>query len=60
MTRVINACPRHGPLFQARIGLGLYREAFNARMREGRLGHVGLLESASMIFQTLVKNLTKH
>lgn len=58
VTRVINASTRRGP-FQAKIGSGLTAEQFNAKMAEGRMGHVGVPESTAMIFDTLGKNLVK-
>jgi 4-hydroxy-tetrahydrodipicolinate reductase len=58
VTRVINATRRRGP-FQAKIGSGMTVEAFNAKMAEGRMGHVGLPESTAMIFDTLGKKLVK-
>ena len=44
VTRIINASVRRGP-FQAKIGSGMTVEAFEAKMAEGRMGHVGLPES---------------
>jgi len=58
VTRVINATQRRGP-FQAKIGAGMTVDAFNAKMAEGRMGHVGLPESTAMIFDTLGKKLVK-
>lgn len=58
VSRVINASTRRGP-FQAKIGCGLSAEQFNARMAEGRMGHVGIPESVAMIFDTLGKTLVK-
>lgn len=58
VTRVINATKRRGP-FQAKIGSGMTVDAFNAKMAEGRMGHVGLPESTAMIFDTLGKKLVK-
>jgi len=58
VTRVINATKRRGP-FQAKIGSGLTAEQFNAKMAEGRMGHVGIPESTGMIFDTLGKKLVK-
>lgn len=57
--RVINASTRRGP-FQKKIGCGLSVEEFQARMAAGRMGHVGLPESAGMIFDTLSKKLVKY
>jgi 4-hydroxy-tetrahydrodipicolinate reductase len=59
VTRVINASLRRGP-FQAKIGSGMTVEAFEARMAEGRMGHVGLPESVGMVFDTLGKELTAY
>ena len=56
VTRVINASKRRGP-FQAKIGSGMTVDAFNAKMAEGRMGHVGIPESIAMIFDTLGKEL---
>jgi 4-hydroxy-tetrahydrodipicolinate reductase len=56
VTRVINASLRRGP-FQAKIGSGMTVEGFAAEMAKGRMGHVGLPESAAMIIDTLGKNL---
>ncbi len=58
VTRVINASKRRGP-FQAKIGSGMTIEEFNAKMAEGRMGHVGLPESTAMLFDTLGKNLMR-
>ncbi len=58
VTRVINATKRRGP-FQAKIGCGLTAEQFNAKMAEGRMGHVGIPESTAMIFNTLGKELVR-
>ncbi|HSJ56305.1 MAG TPA: dihydrodipicolinate reductase [Anaerolineae bacterium] len=59
ITRVVNASTRRGP-FQAKIGSGMTVEAFNAKMAEGRMGHVGLPESIGMIFDTLGKGLARY
>jgi len=58
VTRVINASRRRGP-FQAKIGSGMSVDAFNAKMAEGRMGHVGMPESVAMIFDTLGKRLVR-
>jgi len=58
VTRVINASKRRGP-FQAKIGSGMTVDAFNAKMAEGRMGHVGLPESAAMLCDTLGKKLVR-
>jgi 4-hydroxy-tetrahydrodipicolinate reductase len=57
--RVINASLRRGP-FQAKIGSGMTVEAFEAKMAQGRIGHVGLPESMDMVFDTLGKELTNY
>lgn len=57
--RVINASTRRGP-FQAKIGSGMTVEEFNAKMEAGRMGHVGLTESISMLFDTLGKKLARY
>jgi hypothetical protein len=59
VTRVINASTRRGP-FQAKIGSGMTVEAFQAKMAEGRMGHVGLPESVGMVFHTLGKKLARY
>jgi 4-hydroxy-tetrahydrodipicolinate reductase len=59
VTRVINASERRGP-FQAKIGSGMTVADFNAKMAEGRMGHVGLPESIGMIFDTLGKDLANY
>jgi 4-hydroxy-tetrahydrodipicolinate reductase len=59
VTRIINASTRRGP-FQAKIGSGLTVEAFNAKMAEGRMGHVGLPESVHMVIDTLGHTLTRY
>lgn len=58
VTRVINASKRRGP-FQAKIGSGMSVDAFNAKMAEGRMGHVGLPESVAMLFDTLGRKLVR-
>jgi 4-hydroxy-tetrahydrodipicolinate reductase len=58
VTRVINASQRRVP-FQAKIGAGMTVDDFNAEMAKGRMGHVGLPESAAMIFDTLGKDLVE-
>jgi 4-hydroxy-tetrahydrodipicolinate reductase len=59
VTRVINASTRRGP-FQAKIGSGMTVDAFNTKMAEGRMGHVGLPESVDMVFHTLGKKLERY
>lgn len=56
--RLMNASKRRGP-FQKKIGSGMTVEQFNAEMKKGRMGHVGLPESVGMIFDTLGKKLVK-
>ncbi len=56
--RVQNASKRRGP-FQAKIGSGLTVEEFSQKMATGRMGHVGLPESAGMVFHTLGKKLVR-
>ncbi len=46
--RVLNAATRRGA-FQRKIGAGLSREEFEDLRRGGRMGHVGLAESAHML-----------
>lgn len=48
VTRVVDAARRRGPL-RAKVGAGLSREEFEAGVAEGKLGHVGLSESAAII-----------
>jgi hypothetical protein len=59
VTRAMNASLRRGP-FQAKIGSGLTVEVFQARMAEGRMGHVGLPESMGMLFDTLGRRLVRY
>jgi len=54
----MNATNRRGP-FQKKIGAGMTVDEFNARMAQGRMGHVGLRESVGMIFDTLGWELTR-
>ncbi|CAN5650373.1 hypothetical protein BH23CHL7_BH23CHL7_01930 [soil metagenome] len=48
VTRVVDAARRRGPL-QSKVGAGLSRAAFDELAAAGRLGHVGLRESAAML-----------
>ncbi|MGC8959971.1 MAG: dihydrodipicolinate reductase [Chloroflexia bacterium] len=57
--RVINASARRGP-FQKKIGSGMTVEEFQAQVQAGRLGHVGLWESAGMVMHTLGKRLERY
>jgi hypothetical protein len=59
VTRAMNASVRRGP-FQAKIGSGMSVEAFNAKMAQGRMGHVGLPESMGMLFETLGRKLARY
>ncbi len=54
-----NASKRRGP-FQTKIGSGMTVEQFKTRMAEGRMGHVGLVESVGMTFHTLGKKLVRY
>ena len=59
--RVVNAATRRGPL-QKKIGSGLAPEEFEKMFQEGRAGHAGLKESASLIAHCLgwkITNLTE-
>jgi hypothetical protein len=46
--RVVDAARRRGPL-RAKVGAGLDPETFRNGVAAGRLGHVGLAESAAMV-----------
>jgi hypothetical protein len=59
ITRVINASTRRGP-FQAKIGSGMTVADFEAKMAQGRMGHVGLPESVGMVFDTLGRKLARY
>jgi len=50
--REVDAALRREPL-QRKIGAGLSRDQFNALVTQGRIGHVGLVESAAMVAQIL-------
>lgn len=56
--RVVDATRRRAP-FQAKIGCGLTADEFRGRIAAGRMGHVGLAESAAMIFDTLGRRLVR-
>lgn len=56
--RVVNASTRRAP-FQAKIGSGLTVEEFRSRVEAGRMGHVGLRESAGMILEGLGMQLVR-
>jgi len=59
VTRAQNASLRRGP-FQAKVGSGMTVTAFMAKMAEGHMGHVGLVQSMGMLFQTLGKELVRY
>jgi len=59
VTRRMNASFRRGP-FQAKIGTGMSVDAFNAKMAEGHMGHVGLPQSMGMVFDTLGRKMTRY
>jgi len=59
IARIQNASLRRGP-FQKKIGSGLTKEQFKAAMAQGRMAHVGLVQSVGMIFNTLGKKLVKY
>ncbi len=59
VTRAMNASLRRGP-FQAKIGSGMTVEAFQAKMAQGRMGHVGLPESMGMLFEALGRQLARY
>jgi hypothetical protein len=48
VTRVVDAAKRRGPL-RAKVGAGMTPEEFAAGVASGKLGHVGLSESAAII-----------
>ena len=50
--RVVNAATRREPL-QRKVGAGLEVEEFRSLVRQGKLGHVGLLESIALIAEAL-------
>jgi 4-hydroxy-tetrahydrodipicolinate reductase len=52
VTRVVNASLRRQPL-QKKIGSGLEPERFRALFKEGKMGHVGLVESLALVAHTL-------
>jgi 2,4-diaminopentanoate dehydrogenase len=58
VTRTQNASNRRGP-FQAKIGSGMTVDEFRAKMAAGRMGHVGLVESAGMVLSTLGKQMVR-
>lgn len=50
--RVVDASTRREPL-QRKVGAGMTAEEFESAARSGRLGHIGLVESAQMIADVL-------
>jgi len=46
--RIVDAATRRGPL-QLKVGAGIRVDEFEARRAAGRIGHVGLIESAAML-----------
>lgn len=52
ITRVVNASLRRLPL-QKKIGSGLAPDEFRALFREGKMGHVGLVESLALVAHSL-------
>lgn len=50
--RVVDASTRREPL-QKKVGAGLSLEEFRRRVKEGRLGHVGLVESVALLADCL-------
>lgn len=50
--RVVDAAARRLP-FQRKVGVGMTRDAFEAAVAAGQIGHVGLAESAAMIAAAL-------
>jgi 4-hydroxy-tetrahydrodipicolinate reductase len=57
--RVVDAAKRRGPL-RKKVGEGLSVEEFRAGVKEGRIGHVGLRESATLIARGLGWKLQKY
>jgi hypothetical protein len=50
--RVLDATKRRLP-FQRKVGLGISVEEFNAKVEQGKIGHVGLIESSAMIVDSV-------
>ena len=50
--RIVDAATRREPL-QRKVGAGLSVEEFQRRVEEGRLGHVGLVESVALLADCL-------
>jgi hypothetical protein len=52
LERVVDAATRRGPL-QLKVGAGKTPDEFRAEVKAGRLGHVGLPESAALLCEVL-------
>lgn len=52
LERVVDAATRRGPL-QQKVGAGRTPEEFRAEAKAGRLGHIGLPESAALLCEVL-------
>lgn len=52
VTRIVDATTRRGPL-QKKIGSGMTPEEFEGLARQGKIGHVGLVESVALIAHCL-------
>lgn len=59
VTRRMNASFRRGP-FQAKIGTAMSVDAFNAKIADGHMGHVGLPQSIGMVFDTLGRKMERY
>lgn len=57
--RVVDAADRREPL-QRKVGIGLDFEEFHRLKGEGRLGHVGMLESVALVGRALHLDLDEH
>jgi 4-hydroxy-tetrahydrodipicolinate reductase len=58
LTRLVDAATRRVPL-QRKVGAGLKAEEFKKLVRQGKLGHVGLLESMYLVAAGLGWDLTR-
>ena len=58
VVRSVNVSRRR-PQLQAKTGVGLTRKRFEGGIADGRLGHVGLMESAHLIALSLGKELAE-
>ena len=59
ITRRVNASTRRMPL-QRKVGAGMKPDEFRRLVKEGKLGHIGLLESMYFIAKALGWRLTRH